>query len=234
MKKFFWLVTSLLVFLLGFNCVGLAAPKPTFTKDYDFSKIKTLLILEPNFNSEEIDKDLQKQLGEVFWQHVKLKKVKVLEYDDIRLAVQMDTGIDFAQLAKEQPAEADKLFLEYAPKYVDAILYSNILEYSEGSRYVEATTRTETYYEKRGSYDSKGNWKVRDYPVRRTYTVPAHNQLTLTTRMNIVLIDAKSKQEVLWYSDYRYKEPGVFATKTPISMYERILEHFWSQLQKRF
>lgn len=233
MKKSFLVVTVLLL-LLNFSSVVLASPDIRFEQDYDFRKIKKLLVLEPVFSAENMEEGLKKELKEVFFQNAKLKKVKILNYDDVLLSIQIDTGIDFIELKKEQPEEAKRLFLEHASKYVDAILYTDVPQYKEGTRFVEATTRTETYYEKRGSYDSKGKWVVRDYPVRRTYHVPAHDQITLTTKMEIVLFDLKKEKEVLWYSDYRYREPGMFASKTPINMYERTLRNFWSQMKKQF
>lgn len=224
------LFLSIAVLLLVVDPVW-AAPKAKYDETYDFSKIERVFITEPLFIQDSLEEKSKEELTKLFFEHVKLKRLQILTYKDVALSIQADKGIALDELEKTDPEQALQMLYKYLPNYADAIIYTTIRNFKDGSVYVEASTYTETKYEKYHAYDSKGNLKEYEYPVTRTYTIPAHYKSTFSVRVDFRLVEVKTQKDILWQSDYRYRE--YIKKKDSVNMYKRILRRFFSQVNKR-
>ena len=218
-------IVFLFMVLLFWQSSGYAASKPGYDSSYDFSQLKRLLVLPPDLGAIALSVEEKEELAAVFWAQAKLRGgVTVLHAPKASLA---GTGSEPKELSA-----AGQSVPPFAERYADAVLCATILEYSEGSRYVEASSYTETKYHTSYRYDSKGNLQEYKIPYTVTHTTPAHDQLTLTVKVEFKVLGLPGARPLFWKTDYRYREPGPLAAQSPLNMYKRSLKEFFAQLGK--
>lgn len=221
-------ILSVLVLCFVLAQPAFAGPQKWQDPDFNFKKVKTVLLVAPYCEGSVSDEILVKQLQQAYFNDAKIKRVKVLHEKDIVDAITAQTGQDMQTLAKEDVEEAYKLFADEAKKQADVEVVAYVVKYATGSKHIPERITTKTEYEEIEISDEKGNKKKIRYPVTRQEVEPAHDILTLSTELRFEVFDTTTGKKVLIYTDNRYREPSVFESNTPFHMYERSVDKFFS------
>ena len=224
----------MIILLLIFTTVASAEKQEWFNKTYDFTKVKRVLVNDPQIPDKLNNGITENEILEIFQAKMKLPDhIKIISLSALTETIKADTGTDVALLLSEKPEEGKKLLSELLPKYVDITISSKVFEYSMGSQYREGYTYNTTEYQT--SYvRGYGGSAVVQTPVTRYHTVPGGNVPVAYAAVRWDVYDTQSKKTVFSRLDDRAKaNPTIFNNTKPKSLYGRITADFFDDLSKK-
>jgi len=228
--------TLLLCFLLFTTSIAFAEKQEWVDNNYNFNKVKKVLILTPTINSKLYNGVNEHQILDIFTKKAQLPaNVKVLTLEKIVENIKSDTGVDIALTYKNNPQEAFKLLNEGISRYVDILITSRVFEYSIGSEYREGYTYSTTEYQTAYVNNNLGQEVGSiDVPVNTSHSVPGGNIPVAYASVRWDVKDVKAGKLVITRLDDRAKgNPTVFANTKPKDLYGRIAGSFFDFLSDK-
>lgn len=182
-------------------------------KSIEFSKIKTIIVFVPIAHKSVQDPlatlkvwDLS---GEKFnANHPKIKFISVREYIE---TLQNDTGVDIAELTKNDTKKALNFIFENLHHYCDATLSIDILAMGYSTTYMEGytfpvTTYKTTYFDASVNSGRGGNISGSSTtPTTEYYSVPGGNVEVVNVGIRFALYDPSTHDMIWVFSDIRDK-----------------------------
>lgn len=244
--KYVKFVMLLVLCSMLFTTLATAQERKDEWKDpnYDFTKLKTILIATSEVPDLQIDKYESRKL-ETFYNDVFCKTQKkwtnhaiiFITLSQLQEKVGAYTGLDMQQLAIDDPVRFKTLIKEYIPICTDAVLDVQVISFGYSRKFVDAysytyKTQKETEVETKFK-DSNGKWvtgkKIIKEPVEKLVDVPAHYITYANAGMEYTLIDSKNNEAVWMLLDIRQAR-----NKEPIDMIKRIIDRATKNLEKVF
>ncbi len=235
MSKKSWLVFFCCLFTLVFFSTANAQKEKWVDKNYDFTQIKVILAEEPQL-TDKASPIAAKVLAEDFYDRLtSFDKAKIITRKDIFNSVKEKSGDDLEELFATDSKKADVIYKEAVAKYADAVLSTDIYEYTVGKKRVEAQIqyRYERVEERR--YGPNGEVTTGWVEQRVPYIVPAHDVTVLRASVRFNLSSVKNPANpILSIGDSRERTEDSFGSATPENMYKRILNDFCKELAGHF
>lgn len=206
-------------------------------KNYDFSRITRVLLLDPSISDKLKNGITEKEIIEIFNSNMKFpNNIKVMTLSSLVNTIKMDTGIDLIKLNNENQQEAMKLLDQLIPMYADITIVSRVFDYSVGSEYREGYTYTTTEYQTAYVHSGYGGPTVAtiETPVQRTHTVPGRNVKVAYSSVRWDVYDANSKKAI-WsrFDDRARANNTIFDNTKPKDLLERIIRSFCNDLSDK-
>lgn len=224
------ILSILLCLFVSVSSIVSAEKQEWIDKNYDFSKVKRVLIHEPIVSDKLKNGISERQISEIFNSKLKLpENVKVVTTADIVNKVKIDNGIDIIGLMSQNPKEAAKLYYEAIPNYADIVISSRVFEYSVGSEYREGYTYSTTEYQTAYVNNNLGtNLGTIDMPVSKTNSVPGGNVPVVYASVRWDVYDSKTGKAVIARLDDRARaNEKAFDNTKPKDLYQRITGSFF-------
>ncbi len=239
-KRYFW--AALLLVLLVIPATMSAQERKDEWKQsgYAFASMKSVLV-QTSFAKDVQADDLKQRILKDkvqanFSRNLKFAQagLSFLTEEELVQSLSKISGEDVAALAQSDPQQYDKLIREGAEVYCQGILQVRFSIYKDTVRTIpehmetyETTRRV--YFNKvvtasNGSKVTVSEWV--DVPVTETKVVPAYDQITAHTAVELTLLDAKSHQPVWKMVDSRDA-----VEKEKDGMIERILKRASDRLK---
>ena len=228
MKKFCYL---LMMFFLCSTSTTFASEWKE--NDFDFSSLRTILVIVNVDNSEKYrDDQFKKILSE---QIFGAKEMNLLFMTEVELDEAMGriTTQDISQLKQNHPEEYQKTLTTILPFRVDGILTITISNFSSSEVYHPAQTYSYTTYTQQVQYTSSYNPTygmmstptVVQIPQYHTGTTPAYYSTSYYSSTKLELTTSQNKQTVWYFLD-------TTSAETPMATVEKNLKKGIKSLQK--
>ena len=213
--------------------VALAEKQEWVDKTYDFSKVKRIVIFDPNILDKLKNGINEKEIIEIFKSKAKIEKVIIIELSKICNNIYLDTGINLVELNQQNPSEALRILDESLPKYADIYVASSVNEYSMGSQYNEGYTYNTTSYQT--SYvTGPGGTATIQTPVNQTHTIPGGYVSVAYANVRFEVYDIKTNKAIFTRIDNRQRSNDtIFEHGKPKDLYGRITKSFFDDLSKK-
>lgn len=196
-------------------------------KNYDFSKVKTVLICDPTISDHIKNGIKEREIKEIFDSKIKLsEKIKVIYVADLVPLITAETGTNPLELYVTDQQKAVNLITEAMFRYSDVIITTNVLEYDTGKEYREGYSYNTTEYQTSYINGPYGTTTVQT-PVTKTHNVSGGNVQVAYAAVRFEVTDSKTKKPVISRIDDRARaNPTVFDNTKPKDLYGRILNSF--------
>jgi hypothetical protein len=220
-----------------------AAAKQTesVSPNYDFSKVKTVLVMDPTFANDGFNVSGNNKFVQYPYAAEKIaalfgtRKHKIPSLQYITLAyvtarVKADPALDGS--IPEDPKEFSALLQREMPKYADLVLYMDIRDFGWFYEWQEAYYSTETRYERveYGGKTADGKKYSGWMEVPRTVVVhhPAHHNIFDCAEARFALLDTRTWRYVWQFTDQRARSSFAWRNDHdptgPESMMNRIFD----------
>lgn len=123
MKKIIGLLFIALWMLSGMAAAEEKEPGFWADSNYDFSQVRRVCVLEPEFASD-VRKDDYGDLKKLFLKNSRLRNVKIVLMNEVQEQIRKESGTD---IRKMNAQEGWKLFLEQLPKYADLMIDAKVV-----------------------------------------------------------------------------------------------------------
>ena len=91
--------------------------------NYDFSQVRRVCVLEPEF-AADVKKEDYSDLKKMFFENARMRNVKMMTMNEVMGLIKKDSGIDVKKMNSQ---DGWKIFLEQVPKYADVMIDANII-----------------------------------------------------------------------------------------------------------
>ena len=224
------IISIFLCLFLSVSSIVSAEKQEWVDKNYDFTKVKRVLIHEPVVSDKLKNGISEHQISEIFSSKLKLPdNAKVVTTAEIVNKVKVDSGIDILALMAQNPKEASRLYYEAIPNYSDIVITSRVFEYSIGSEYREGYTYSTTEYQTAYVNNNRGtSLGTVDMPVSTTHSIPGGNVPVVYASVRWDVYDAKTGKAVISRLDDRARANArAFDNTKPKDLYQRITGAFF-------
>lgn len=224
MKK---IIILLFAFFISASLSVSAENEEWFAKDYDFSNVKTILILPINFDQTVSDIS-EKNISEFTVQKLHSQNYKILYFNDI-INIGKSNKID---LSKKSRQESLSILSNIIANNADAILQINIDGYGMSSEYVSGSTF---------SYQTTNTSTVSTGTSIATITTPKTNYVHTSggnvpvafSHVHFKVFNPRNGQIIYERKDYRDRaNKGRLHNTTPQDLYSRILNSFFDRFSE--
>ena len=226
MKKL--ILTVILSLILPLSV--LAERERYIDKEFNFSKVKTVLLASPKY-TDQVSDIKERELTDTFFTTLaKMKNFKVVTPKEVIAALEAKENISFKEFAKQDEQKAHSMFLEEAKNHADMVVFTNVFTYTTGMQRVEATqTQVPTTTTSR-IYTPNGVVRVYTRGTT-THTIPAHYELALYVGVRFDAVSVNDYETpVISIIDNRGKLATSLGRKTPDKMYLRVLKSFLDEM----
>lgn len=232
MKKF----ALILLFLLCFPTTVFAEKQEWIDKNYDFSKVKSIVInfvipeqLKNGIIEHEATEIFQEQFSKKLVPKLTKQNVKVLMFESVFQEIKATQNIDILSMYETDAEKARTFIAEYIPKNFDAILSVTLQHYSMGTQYVDGYTYSvptaQTYYNETNIVTVSG--------TQQQY-VSGGNKPTAYAIVKYEITDIPSTKNVWTRIDDRARvNKDAFENSKPKDLYERSLKSYFSALASK-
>lgn len=235
--------TGLLLFLLAATTAW-ANPSEWRDSNYNFGGIKTILVMEPKFIYEDIygpdhfakypngEEKAKDQINSHIRKMPNIKFVTInYVIDQIKADPQIPADFDFSS------RQVWALIKSEMPKYVDAILYSEVHNYGWRYQYCPPYVTEETQIEKVRYAGVTPDGKQFSGWTEVPRTVVVHHEAKYeifdSAAINLNLVDLLSGNYIWKYSDSRYRASFAWAKDYDPSGPESMMNRIFDKLDER-
>lgn len=214
--KSIYRVILLTVLLISLSIPAFAKQEEWKSQSFDFTKIETILILNPNIDPSVNNPFAVEKTADYLVKHLNDRQIKWVGLNQIIERIKLDTGIDFSK-EKDQTKLA-ALFREYVPKYADAVLIIDVFSFGWSTEYVEGYYKANTDTGN-GTFDGRsGNTRFSGTyttPVTSYDYVPGANEQIANAGCSFRLHDTKTSNKIWGYVEARSKNARFVKSSHP-------------------
>ncbi|MBP2656922.1 MAG: hypothetical protein H6Q73_4491 [Firmicutes bacterium] len=218
-----------LVVLLMLICSTTFAEKSEWVdKSYNFSNIKTVLIVDPAIPNEIKNGITENEIKDIFKEKAVLPKVKVVYLSDLCkiLNIRMDANSTISP-------EDLKFIINNTSQYADVAITSTVTNYGTGSEYREGYSYNTTTY-KTSYIHSKNGTTTIETPVTETHNVSGGNIPVAYTTVRWDVYETSAGKPIFSRIESRSRASNtLFDNTKPRDLYERITKAFFNDLNHK-
>lgn len=219
------IVLLLLCLILLMSSAVSAAPNKWSDSNYDFTTVKTVLIMKPKIAKDVKDQFALQKIEEMLSAEIQIVKITPVFFDDFLQQLTKELNIDLKALNRQDPQQCLTIVKENAPKYVNAILYFDVYEMGWTKEYVQPSSYTYTKNETAYIKNSDGSSTKVEYPTQKTATTPGGLRDFSSASFNASLFDAKEDAMIWGYAEAKKLEKGFHTSSLPEKSMKKIIEN---------
>ncbi len=218
-------VLVLLMVLLLSTSVCFAKANEWKDSRFDFSEIKTVLLLNPVISNDVLDPFALQKTADILIPELKKLQISPQFLNPLIEQIGKDIGIDMFKLNKEDNKKYLEIMYENLPKYVDAIMVFNVYQLGWTKKYVAPTSFNYTSYQTSNVYGIGGYLGSIQTPVQRTATLDSGGYKDFATAaLGITLVSTKTGDVVWGYIDNRSVRNKVLSKTSPEKQLTKIVQ----------
>ena len=230
MRKLF-AITAIL--LLALSSVCFAEKQEWVDKNYDFSKVKAVLLWDM-FVDKSLENGInEKEIIEIVREKTNIKYVKGVTPPVVMEAIKRDYGIDLEALKATNQDQVLTTFFKYLPNYVDLEISVKVFSYGYGSHYREGYSYNTTSYKTSYTTGMGGRMETIQTPVVETHHVPGGNAKVTYCGVRWDIMEINKRNAVWSRIDDRARETDEIENTKPKDMLERIIRSFYDDFNKK-
>lgn len=222
MKRLYFLFMIVLFFSLT---MGIAQAKPNEWKNqnYDFTKVKGVLLLDTRMNRDVLDPYAKNKTADYLAPEI--KKLRIPTYTFLELAMQIgkDTGTNMEELAKDK-----EKFMAFWDKnisnYVSVVMTVNVYQMGWTKQYEPPQALNYTTYDSSYIYGNYGMVGQINTPTQHQLTIPGGYEDYATASAAINLFDVNSRQLLWGYTDTKMDRSRLFSKVSPEKFMQNIIK----------
>jgi hypothetical protein len=201
-----------------------AAPNKWLDKTYDFTTVKTVLIMQPNIAKEVKDEFALQKVEEMLRPEIEKVQITPVYFEVLLQQMSKDLNIDLNVLYKQDPQKCLTIVKDNASHYVDAVLYVDVHQMGWTKQYVQPQFSSYTKYETSYVKTANGTAATVQSPQQKNVTIPGGYRDFGSASFGARLFNAKTDKLIWGYTDAKSQQKGLFNKVEPEKFIKQLIE----------